>query len=92
MIIVLWQVIGNVEPWCLGANENMLRWADTGAVNKCAHRHMRILSLANNRIEKRTALSTMHVMCKVIAVYHCNILAFDKAEIFQLYARQGFEC
>ena len=79
MIIMLWQVIGNVEPWCLGANENMLRWADTGAVNECAHRYMRILPLADDRIEKRTAPSTMQVVCKVIAVYHCNIFAVDKA-------------
>src|SRR3569832_1264380 len=88
---ILRQIVRDLVPWGLGANENMGGRADRGRIDQGSHGDMDPFSLANPGIKQRATAGTVRIMGGVVPVNHPLVRAPDEAELAVLDAGERLE-
>ena len=68
VLVVLRQVVGDLEPRCLRADEDVLGRADGGRVDERSHRDVHVLAVAHDREQQRAADRAARVVQVVLSV------------------------
>src|SRR6266446_5402409 len=81
MLPISRQVVADLVPWRLGADEDMSGGPDRGRIDKRSHRDMDEGAVAHHGIEQRAAAAAVCVMGLVVAVNQQTIPAPGDAEL-----------
>jgi hypothetical protein len=85
------QAVGDGEPWCLGANEDVRGRADGGIIYQRPHRDMDPAAIADNGIEQRATLPAVRIVAVFITKDHAVIAAFCDGELVAFDAGERLE-
>ena len=85
---VLRQIVRDLVPRRLGADENMGARPDRGGIDQGSHGDMDPFSFAHPGIKQRAAAGAVRVMGGVVAVDDALVLASDDAELALLDRRR----
>src|ERR1700736_4287978 len=91
MLFILRQVVGDREPRCLGADENMFGRADGRTVDESSHGNVNKGAGADQRVEERAAHLTVRIVTIFIAKNHEIVLTLADDQLFALYTGERLE-
>src|SRR6185295_3502330 len=84
VLLELGQVVGDLEPRRLGADEDVLRRPHAGLVDERAERDVNVLAVPHDRIEERAARRATRVVELLLTVDEQGVVTGKQLELLAL--------